>query len=141
MQKTVHTVRNARSITAKRQTGYFIFQIILPLALVVAMSWIVFWIDRAKFDTQIGIATTTVLTLVAYRFVVGALVPNVSYLTRMDYFLFGSTFLVFAALLQAVVTAILAKAEKIHTARRIDLWCRWLCVPFFVAVMWHAFVF
>lgn len=126
---------------AKRHTGYFIFKIIIPLALIVAMSWVVFWIDPTDSGTQIGVSTTAILALVAYRFVVGGLVPNVSYLTRMDHFIFGSTLLVFASLVQAVVTTLLARTGRIHSARRIDLWCRGLFPALFVAVTVGAFVF
>lgn len=64
------------------------------------------------------------LTLIAYRFMVGAELPPVPYLTRIDRFILGCTFIIFAALIQAVVTGILAKRDKVDTARRIDIWCR-----------------
>jgi hypothetical protein len=35
------------------------------------------------------------LTLIAYRFSIGELVPKVAYLTRLDYFILGSTLMVF----------------------------------------------
>ncbi len=109
---------------AKRKLGFYIWKIIIPLILIVMMSWIVFWINPEQFSTQIGVSTTSMLTLIAYRFVMAGLLPNISYLTRMDYFILGSTLLVFLALIQAVVTAILAESKKVTLAQKIDRWCR-----------------
>jgi len=77
----------AFSFEGKRKIGYFIIKVIIPLILIVAMSWIVFWIDPKESGVGISVAITTMLTLIAYRFAVGAEVPRVSYLTRLDYFM------------------------------------------------------
>ena len=109
---------------ARRRSSHYILKVILPLVMIVAMSCIVFWIDPKEYGAQIGVATTSMLTLIAYRFMVGASLPPVPYLTRLDRFILGSTFLIFAALIQAVVTGILAKRDRVAVARRIDIWCR-----------------
>jgi hypothetical protein len=111
-------------LTAHRQASHYVLKIILPLILIVAMSWIVFWIDPNETGTQIGVATTSMLTLIAYRFMVGEMTPTVPYLTRMDFFILGSTILVFVALIQAVVTSVMAAKGNIRAARRVDLWSR-----------------
>ncbi len=109
---------------ARRYVSNYLLKVILPLIMIVAMSCIVFWIDPKEYGTQIGVATTSMLTLIAYRFMVGADLPPVPYLTRIDRYILGCTFIIFAALIQAVVTGILAKRERVDTARRIDAWCR-----------------
>ena len=53
------------------------FRIILPLLLIVAMSWLVFWIDPELAGPQISIAVTSMLTLIAYRFMVGGMLPKI----------------------------------------------------------------
>ena len=83
---------------AKRGSRYFALAIILPLVLIVAMSWVVFWIDPKESGTQIGVAMTSMLTLIAYRFAVASYLPKISYMTLMDIFLLGATLLVFASL-------------------------------------------
>ena len=128
-------------LEATRKTGFFIWKILIPLVFIVAMSWIVFWINPEQTGPQIGVATTSMLTLIAYRFVIGGLLPQISYLTRMDYFILGSTLLVFASLVQAVVTAVLAESQQIARARRIDRWCRGIFPALFVSVLIYSFVF
>ena len=119
---------------AKRHASHYVLKVILPLILIVAMSSIVFWIDPSQAGSQVGVATTSMLTLIAYRFMVGGSVPAVPYLTRLDYFILGSTLLVFAALIQAVVTSTLAARNRAVGARRIDVWCRILFPLSFAAV-------
>jgi len=108
------------SFEAERLTGYWKLKVMLPLALIVAMSWIVFWIDPTESGTQISVAVTSMLTLIAYRFMVGALLPKISYLTRLDILILGSTLLVFATLVEAVVTTMLCKAGRVTIARWMD---------------------
>ncbi|MEA3302655.1 MAG: hypothetical protein U9Q75_05180 [Pseudomonadota bacterium] len=57
-----------QKIEAKRYIAYYIWQIVLPLAVVV-MSWAAFWIDRVHVGVRIGVATSSILTLIAQRFV------------------------------------------------------------------------
>ena len=128
------------SFRARRQVGFYIVKIVLPLAMVVAMSWVVFWIDPAEAGTQIGVSITTMLTLIAYRFAVGAYLPRVSYLTRMDYFILASTVLVFASLIEVVITSKLGKSGRIRAARIIDRFARVLFQAAFALVTEQAFL-
>ena len=75
------------------------------------------------------------------RFVIGGQVPNVSYLTRIDYFILGYTVLVFGALVLSVVTGAMAKANKISRAERIDRWCRVIFPGSFAGVLLYSFFF
>lgn len=128
------------SLEAKRHNEYYIIKVILPLFLIVAMSWIVFWIDPEQAGTQIGVATTSMLTLIAYRFSIDSLVPAVSYLTRMDTFILSSTLLVFATLGEAVITSVLTKHGKAKLATRMDQWCRLIIPAGFLALACHVFL-
>ncbi len=126
------------SFQAERREQYFIFQVIVPLILIVAMSWIVFWIDPKESGTQISVAITTMLTLIAYRFAVGTDLPKVDYMTRLDFFILGSTVMIYATLLQAVITTSMAKSGKLFEAREVDLWCRWLFPGGFVVLAFEV---
>jgi hypothetical protein len=111
-------------LEAQREVGYFVWKIILPLILIVIMSWLVFYIDVALTAPRTSLAVTSMLTLIAYRFMVGNMLPNISYLTRMDYFVLISTILVFLALIEVVVTSFLHAKSDSKKARRITLSAR-----------------
>ena len=110
----------ALTFSAHRMVGYFVFKIIVPLVLIVAMSWIVFWIDPQQASTQISVSVTSMLTLIAYRFSIDGMLPKISYLTRMDFFILGSTVLVFSALVMVVVTSVTARDGLVERARTLD---------------------
>lgn len=109
--------------TAKRYAIYYIWQVIVPLVLIVMMSWGAFYIDPTNAGAQIGVATSSMLTLIAYRFMLGNLIPRLPYMTKLDYFTLGSTVLVFLTLMEVVITTNLALKEKVKIARIIDRWC------------------
>lgn len=130
----------ALELEARRHFLYYFWQVIVPLVVVVAMSWAAFWIDPSLASSQISIAVSSILTLIAYRFVVRNLLPRLPYMTRMDYFLLASTLFVFLALVEVILTTILARGDRSELARRIDRVSR-LAFPvfFLVAFAWSIF--
>jgi hypothetical protein len=107
-------------ISAQRITKYYFWKIILPLFLIVAMSWSVFWINPAHHGPQIGLSATSMLTLIAFIFATTNMVPKLGYLTRLDQFIVGSTVLVFMALLESLITINLVAKEKKELALLMD---------------------
>jgi hypothetical protein len=97
------------------------------------MSWAVNWIDPKDIGTKISITITAMLTLIAYRFAIGAALPQISYLTRMDFFILFSTILIYASLITVVTTAAFSNMGKPEIAKRIDQVSRWGFPLFFVA--------
>lgn len=112
------------SFTAKRLTSYYVVKMILPLVMIVMMSWAVFWMDPRNVASNVGISITSMLTLIAYRFSADTILPRLSYLTSLDYFILASTILVFLSLVQNLLTSILTKQEKVKQSRRLDISCR-----------------
>jgi len=123
----------AMVLEAERLRGYYWIKVIAPLILIVAMSWAVNWIDPKDIGTKISITITAMLTLIAYRFAIGAALPQISYLTRMDFFILFSTILIYASLITVVTTAAFSNMGKPEIAKRIDQVSRWGFPLFFVA--------
>lgn len=111
-------------IKARRFTGYYIWKVILPLCLIVSMSWCVFWISSEKIELQVGLSSTSFLTLIAFLFATTALLPKLGYLTRLDWFMLGSTVFVFIALLVSVATGYLVVRKREILSFQIDRVCR-----------------
>ena len=111
-------------LEARRYLGFFIWKIILPLVLIVFMSWAVFWIDPVAHGPQIGVTITSMLTLMAYRVAMAQFLPNLPYLTRLDRFITGSTILVFFAMVQEVATIRMVRKKHPNLARRTDQFSR-----------------
>ena len=114
----------AFEFTASRNAQHYVWKVILPLVLIVIMSWAVFWIDPVTSNSQISIAVTSMLTLIAYRYAVDTQVPRLPYMTRIDLFFLVSTLLVFFSLIEVLVTTILDNNQQTERAKKIDRYCR-----------------
>jgi len=110
-------------LLAERRSGYFVWKVILPLLLIVFMSWTVFWINPSQVGTQISMSATSMLTLIAFQFAMGHLLPRLSYFTVMDKFVTGSTILVFLSLIESIVTNYLVTSSREELALKLDRYC------------------
>ncbi len=124
---------------ASRYFYFFLVQIIIPMSLILGMSWIVFWLDPAQPGPRISISITSMLTIVAYRLLLGNFIPRLSFLTRMDYFVFSCTFLVFLSLVTVVYISRLQLMQKEATANRLNNHSRWFFPGLFMLVIFLCF--
>lgn len=111
---------------AERLSHHFVIKVIIPLILIVMMSWAVFWIEPLDASTQMSVAVTAMLTLIAYQFVIDSDVPDLPYLTRLDAFILMSSVLVFLSLIEVLITTKFANRDRTDLARAIDRRCRWI---------------
>jgi hypothetical protein len=128
------------TIPVSRKGGYFFWKIIVPLSIVVFMSWAVFWIDPEVAPARIGLSATALLTVFAYQFVLSNLLPAVSYLTRLDRYFVGASMLVFLALVQAVSTVAVHRGGRPELALKMSRRARILFPGLYVVAVVIAFV-
>ncbi len=110
----------AMIVDGERELSYYIVQVMLPLMMIVTMAWTVFWIDPSVVPTRMGVVVTTMLTLIAYRFALSNLVPRLPYLTRLDWFMLGSTSLILGTLLTMAATAYMRSQGREEAVEKID---------------------
>ena len=119
---------------ATRLVQHYIAKVIIPLLLIVIMSWAAFWLHPTLGSTQVSISVTSMLTLIAYRSAVGAETPRLPYLTNLDAFILVSSVLVLLTLVEVVVTTTLVSRQQVDLARKIDHYCRYAFPAAYVAV-------
>ncbi len=127
-------------IEVSRQLSYYVLKVLIPLCLIVIMSWLPRWIAPEQSGTNVGISTTAFLTLVAYMFAITVHLPRVSYITRMDRFILLSTFLVFWGLMQTVMNTVLIRNDKPHVVDKLDRWSRVVYPVLLVLIVAFSFV-
>jgi hypothetical protein len=125
--------------TASRNVAYYIWKVILPLVLIVMMSWAVFWIDPSTSNSQISVAVTSMLTLIAYRFAVDSQLPRLPYMTRLDAFILMGTVLIFFSLIEVITTTILETKHRARLAKTIDRCCRLIFPAIFATATFVIF--
>lgn len=128
------------TITAHRIRTYHVMKVILPLCLIVAMSWCVFWINPSEFGAQLGLSATAMLTLIAFIFATTNMVPALGYPTLLDLFIGGSTILVFLALLESLFTSYLVSKNRSDMAMQVDRFCRVFFPASFAAIAVAVFI-
>jgi hypothetical protein len=126
--------------SASREGRYFLWKMIFPLAMIVFMSFAVFWIDPTQIEAQMGVASGAMLTVVAFLFSMSALSPKVPYQTRLDKYTFLSIVMIFLALTEAVLSSRLAGHGRETAARRFDLACRVLFPVVFMVMSLIVFL-
>ena len=128
------------SFEGRRLAHHYVVKTIIPLSLIVMMSWVVFWINPDLVPNRLGVAVTTVLTLIAYHIAMSGRMPKIPYYTDMDKFLFSSTLLVFVALIEVVLSSHLFSTDRQALAIRIDRTSRWLFPALFFSALVYSFV-
>lgn len=121
-------------IDAERISAPYVYRLMIPLILIVIASWSVFWL-RTSDTGRFGVTFTTILTVVAFNFIVTGRLPNVPELTYLES-LFGVSF---GFLLLVVVenTAVdrLTALGKEYEAERLDQVSKFLFpVVYFVGI-------
>lgn len=127
------------TITTERESGYYLIKVLIPLFLILIMASTVFWIHPKDSGVQISVATSTMLTLIAYRFAIGSALPDIPYLTRMDIFILACTVLVVLCLVEVVITSRLAAIDKLEPALRLDRVMRFAFPATVVLITFYSF--
>lgn len=76
--------RFVTEIEIGREVGFYLWKILLPLAIIACVAWSTFWLTRDVLGQRQRQSATAILSVVAYQFVAAASLPRVSYLTLMD---------------------------------------------------------
>jgi len=69
-------------VDAERMSGFYIWQLLFPLAIIILASVVIFWIDDFGLAVEIGF--TLMLTVVAYNFYSGSFLPQLPYNTYIE---------------------------------------------------------
>jgi hypothetical protein len=123
------------AIVVKRRSGFYAWQVFLPLALMVMIPWTVFWVSVKEFDWQMKIPLATMLTMVAFEFAISRDLPRVSYLTFLDAVFLTSFVFTFLTIVEVVVAHVLVMSERMQAAARIHKLSRWIFPLAFVVLV------
>ena len=107
-------------LRVNRLPAYYFGNIIFPNFLIVAGCFSAFVIPREDIADRLSVTVTLMLAAVAFRFIVSTMLPKVSYLTIMDYYLLVG----FVALILMIAeNAIVGIPALDESGAAIDLWC------------------
>lgn len=108
----------------RRHVTFHLFKFFLPLLIIVALAFTVFWIDPDDLGAPAGIGITCLLAAIAFQFAEQSTLPEISYLTLADRVYVVCYIAIGAALVETIWTNNLARRQLRPKAMRIDKWCR-----------------
>lgn len=114
------------SMAVERQSFFMLRLVILPLVLIVMLSWSVFWMDRSSLGDRVNVSFVGILTAVAYQMVVSGTMPHISYMTLMNGILNFSFFVMCAAVVINLIVGELDKRGSSQAGDMIDYRCRYI---------------
>ncbi len=127
------------TINAKRNPEYYIYRALLLLVFVVGMSWVIFWVPPNRFEFQIGIGATSMLTVIAFNLALSGQLPPVGYLTTLDKMVIWAILLIFLSIVEALVAGRMVLKGREALALNIDRACR-VVFPVFLVGGWSGII-
>jgi hypothetical protein len=128
-----YAIAEARfEITVKRRYGFYLLKVFLPLLLMVIVSWAVFWFDPSEVSSQVTIAVTTILTIIAFALAISLTLPRVPYLTFADAFFLTCYIFTFVTMVEVTSVHIAYRNQRHKLASRMRHTARWLVPTAFV---------
>lgn len=113
-------------VAAKRQYGYLLRVVVLPLGLIVMLSWSIFWMDRESLSNRMDISFIALLTVVAFQIMVEQTLPAIPDVTLMAGFLALNYLLIGATIIINLVVDHLDRSGRRGDGDVLDRRCRWI---------------
>jgi hypothetical protein len=113
-------------IISQRKSGFHIWKIFLPLILIIAISWSVFWIGQEAVASRLSMSSIGFLTIVSFGFYLNNSLPKISYLTFMDTFIVGAYLFISLTVVEVLSTYFLIRHGRELIADKINYHSRWL---------------
>ncbi|MDQ6826084.1 MAG: hypothetical protein M3Z14_02650 [Candidatus Eremiobacteraeota bacterium] len=109
------------TLTLQRGSNSYVWKFILPLFLIVLISWVSFWLSHEEFKTkdQLGTLVSTLLIIVAFNITATASLPRTNYVTYIDAFLLACFMFVILAIAAVVGTHFLQMRQQEDAAYRM----------------------
>lgn len=113
-------------MTIERRAGFYFWKIMIPLIMIVIISWSVFWMGSENFNGQMSVSITCVLAVIAFNYVISDDLPKIPYLTLLDLLVLVAYIAVFLSAMENMVVNVLFREGRDALAERIDRVSRWL---------------
>lgn len=108
----------ALAFEAKRHVQYYILRILLPLVIILFVSWATFFLE--EYRRRIDMASANLLVFVAFNFAISTTLPRLGYLTFMDSLLVGMFVITGSMVLVNIGLRRLKTVGRESLARKID---------------------
>lgn len=113
------------SVDVRRNFYYTARLVVLPLIVIVLLSFSVFWMDRSSLSDRLNVSFIGILTAVAYQLVTSEQLPRIAYITLMHGFLSISFLTMCATVVISLIVSTMYKRGRDAAGAVIDRRSRW----------------
>lgn len=112
------------TIDVRRRSTFYIWRVLIPLVLLVAASWGIFWVDPNQLQPQISTAVAVLLSIVIFNITIDFALPKVAYLTFIDAHALMSYFFMLLSIVTVFRVHHRLNTRGIEPARSLQRWAR-----------------
>ena len=112
----------------------YAFKILIPLLIILAMAYLVFYLPPDQLDTAAAVAVTALLSCMAYNVAVSQNMPDIGYLVLSDKFFIASYALLFLTLAETFAAFVMTERDQAAAAIALSKRARWV-FPLLVALI------
>ncbi|XP_022215470.2 pH-sensitive chloride channel 2 [Drosophila obscura] len=103
------------TVNLRREIGFYLLDYYLPSMMIVAISWVSFWLQADASPPRIMLGTSTMLSFITLSSSQSKNLPKVSYIKVSEVWFLGCTFFIFGSLVEfAFVNTIWRRKENIE---------------------------
>ncbi len=114
------------TIDMARRPAHMLQVVVLPLTLLVLLTFSVFWMDHSSLGDRMDISFIGILTVVAYQIIVSEAMPGIAYFTLMSGFLYSTYIVLAVGVIENLAVSKLDRAGRRAEGDKLDQTCRWL---------------
>jgi hypothetical protein len=113
-------------IDIRRRSGFYVWKILLPIFLMAAIPWLVFWSQALDFSDQISVPLGIMLSMIAFQFAIARDLPRPGYLSFLDAVILTSFIFVALCMAEVLTVHLLEARGRVAASARIRRTSRWL---------------
>ncbi|XP_053693172.1 pH-sensitive chloride channel 2-like [Sabethes cyaneus] len=102
-----------------REMGFYLMDYFIPSIMLVAISWVTFWLQADQSAPRITLGTSTMLTFITLASAQGKTLPKVSYIKASEIWFLGCTGFIFGSLVEfAFVNTIWRRRKNVELKKK-----------------------
>jgi len=111
-------------VDVRRHVTFHLTKYFLPLLIIVALAFSVFWVDAEDLGSQVTVGVTALLAAIAFQFAEAGTLPEVAYLTLADRVYVVCYVAIALAIFETIYSSSVARRGDKNRALAIDRRCR-----------------
>ena len=125
-------------VEAERIYGYYLWQVLFPLMIIILSSFSIFWIK--EFSAQIGVGFTLMLTVVAFNFYSASILPKLPYNTFIEYVIIVGYIFIFLGIIAVILHHRLNSTNEVKDKIKLLKHCRYGFPVTYTLIMMILFI-